>query len=73
MIFRIYRYDALREYRVSIYISIGWQNQKYAAKYWLESAVELARSGRTLPSIDQPQQDPVTGQLCYEYAKQLPG
>lgn len=53
MIFRIYRYDAVREDRVSIYIGIGWQNQKYAAKYWLESAVELARSGRTLPSTNR--------------------
>jgi hypothetical protein len=53
MIFRIYRYDALREDRVSIYIGIGWQNPKYAAKYWLESAVESARSGRTLPSTNR--------------------
>ena len=48
LIFWFHSYDALHENRASVHVGRGTQDDFNDAKVWLESTVEIARSGRSL-------------------------
>ena len=48
LIFWFHSYDALYETRASVHVGRGSQDDFNDAKVWLEPAIEVARSGRTL-------------------------
>lgn len=48
LIFWFHSYDALHENRASVHVGKGSQDDFNDAKVWLEPAVEIARSGRSL-------------------------
>lgn len=48
LIFWFHSYDALHEDRASVHVGRGSPDDYNDAKIWLEPAIEVARSGRTL-------------------------
>ncbi len=44
--------DAAQEPRASVYVGKGAEINAYAAKFWLEPEVEIARTGHTLTLED---------------------
>ena len=48
LIFWFHAYDALNEDRASVHVGKGSQDDFNDAKVWLEPAISVARSGRTL-------------------------
>ena len=52
LFFWINAQDAAHEARASVYVGKGAESNAAAAKFWLEPAIEVARTGQTLPLDD---------------------